>query len=149
MPLRPIRLRRARRTDFETVRALLAASGLALAVDDRGVRSRFRRLVADLGADLYVATVDDRLCGVVHVTYARHLIAGPQATLELLVVAPEARRQGIGRALAEGAAHRAHRRHCVRLTGRRLPAEAAAFFAHLGWRTAGEQLEFDLPAAAD
>ena len=149
MPLRPIRLRRARRTDFETVRALLAAAGLPVAADDRGVRSRFRRLVADLGADLYVATVDERICGVVHVTYARHLIAGPQATLELLVVAPEARRQGIGRALVDGAARRAQRRHCVRLSGRRVPVGAAGFFTHLGWRRSGEPLEFDLPVAAD
>jgi GNAT superfamily N-acetyltransferase len=149
MSSRPIRVRRIRRTDFDAVAALLAAAGLVVPGDDRQQRSRFRRLVADLGSDPYVALVDDLLCGVIHVSYARHLAAEQQATVELVVVAPDARRGGIGRALAAAAVTRARARGCRVLHCRRLPASASAFFTAIGWHGAGERVQFDLPAGAD
>lgn len=149
MPSRPIRVRRVRRSDFDAVTDLLAAAALSLPGDDRMRRSRFRRLVADLGSDPYVALVDDQMCGIVHVSYARHLLAEQQATLELLLVAPAMRRHGVGRTLLAAAAARARSRGCRRLHCRRLPALAAPFFSAIGWHGAGEQIQFDLPVAAD
>ena len=150
MQPRPIRHRRARRTDFDAVAALLVAAGAAVLTDVRAGRSRFRRIVADLGSDLYVATIDDRLCGIVHISYARHLLAGAKATLELLVVAPLVRRRGVATSLTRLAATRARRRGCHTLSLRNVGVEPApAFFAHLGWRIAGEQLLFELTAGAD
>jgi N-acetylglutamate synthase-like GNAT family acetyltransferase len=145
----PIRYRRARRVDFPAIDALLRAAGAPEFTPDRAMLRRFRRLVADLGADLYVAEIDARLLGVVHVTYARTLI-GQRAHLELLVVAGDARGRGIGRGLVTLAAQRARRRGCAVLCC--VAAAAAdgtgAFLSHTGWRGVGEQLEFDLTDAA-
>src|SRR5512139_1710981 len=66
---RPIRCRRARRTDAEAAFALID-QGAAAPPLDRAGRHRFRQLVADLGADCYVALIDETVVGLVHVTYA-------------------------------------------------------------------------------
>ena len=81
---RPIRHRRARRTDFDAIAAILAASGLPAPAPERAGLRRFRRLVADLGTDLYVAETDARVLGIVHVTYVRPVSGAPRARLELL-----------------------------------------------------------------
>lgn len=145
MPARPIRHRRARRTDFDAVRAILMDNGLAETAAQRAELRRFRRLVADLGADLYVAEIDARVQGIVHVTYSRLLVGGPLARLELLAVAPEIRGHGVGRSLAALAASRARRRGCTALRCAAAPeTPAARFLARTGWRVIGTALEFDL-----
>ena len=145
----PIRYRRARRGDFAAIDALLRTAGAPESAPDRATLRRFRRLVADLGADLYVAATDARLLGVVHVTYARTL-TGQRAHLELLAVAGDARRRGVGRGLVLLAAQRARRRGCAALCC--VAAAAAdgggAFLSHTGWRSVGDQFEFDLTDAA-
>jgi N-acetylglutamate synthase-like GNAT family acetyltransferase len=108
---RPIRIRRGRRTDFAAVMALLAGAGSAIAADRRALH-RFRQLVADLGADFYLATIDERIAGVAHITYARQLASAPIATLATLVVGEESRRRGVGTALLRFALERARRRAC-------------------------------------
>lgn len=144
---RPIRHRRARRTDFDAIGVILAASGLPVPAPGRAALRRFRRLIADLGADLYVAETDARVLGVVHITYTRHLNGAPQARLEVLAVAPAARGQGVGRGLAALAAARARRRGCASL---RCSAAVATDGARalldrrFGWRAVGEEFEFDL-----
>jgi GNAT superfamily N-acetyltransferase len=143
---RPIRHRRARRTDFDTVAAILAASSLPAPAPGRAGLRRFRRLVADLGTDLYVAETDARVLGIVHITYVRPVSGAPRARLELLAVAADARGQGVGRGLAALAAARARRRGCTAL---RCSAAAAAegpraFLVRTGWGAVGEELEFDL-----
>src|SRR5512143_3371571 len=85
---RPIRCRRARRTDAEAVFALLDHGAAPARPRDRAGRHRFRQLVADLGADCYVALIDETVVGLVHVTYARHLLDGQRATVELLLGPP-------------------------------------------------------------
>jgi GNAT superfamily N-acetyltransferase len=130
--------RRARRTDFDAIRAILSASGLPAPEPDRAGLRRFRRVVADLGADLYLAVAAARVVGVVHVSYARHLLTGPQARLELLAIAPDARRRGIGRGLATLAAMRARRRGCavLRCGAAAQSDDASAFLSRAGWRRA-------------
>lgn len=141
-----VRHRRARRTDFDAIRTIVEASGLSAPALERTALRRFRRVVADLGADLYVAEVETRVIGVVHVTYARHLAGPAEAQLALLAVAPEVRRQGVGRGLVALAAARAQRRGCGAL---RCGAAAGsdhtrAFLGRTGWRGRGEMHEFDL-----
>lgn len=142
----PIRHRRARHTDFDAVCAVLVASGLPATAREHGALRRFRRLVADLGADLYLAERGITVLGLVHITYARHLFCPPRARIELLVVAPPARGQSIGRGLAALAAARARRRGCAELRCSVAPGDdgARAFLARAGWRGSGEEFEFDL-----
>jgi GNAT superfamily N-acetyltransferase len=138
MAARPIRIRRGRRTDLSAVMRLVAESGSAMPPPDRATLRRFRQLVADLGADFYLATVDERVVGVAHVTYARQLLSGPQATLSTLLVANDSQRQGIGTALLRFAIERARKRACISLrcalagearTGARLLEQAGALAA--------------------
>lgn len=122
-----VHIRRGRRTDFTAVMGLLAASGVAVPAPDRATLRRFRQVVADLGGDFYLALVDDAVVGLVHVTYARQLAAPPSAMLDQLVVAPAARRRGIGSALLAFAERRAQQRGCITFTSILPPlADAAA-----------------------
>lgn len=141
MEARPIRCRRARRTDAEAILALLTAIPDA----DRRTRHRFRKLIADLGADCYVATRDEVVIGVVHVTYARHLLDGQRATVEL-VRGADGHEADVGRALAALVRERARRRDCQRIDWRETPqdAAAAAFAAALGLHGA-ERLRVEIP----
>jgi GNAT superfamily N-acetyltransferase len=140
---RPHSIRRGRRTDFIAVMEILALSELPVPPPDRATLRRFRHVVADLGSDFYVATIDERLVGVVHATYARQIATYPVARIELLVVAPDARRQEVGRSMVHHIATRARKRSCVRLScdltalknGQR--AGALAFFAHERWSVSG------------
>jgi hypothetical protein len=149
MEPRPIRCRRARRTDAEAVLALLdggAGPGWEL---NRAGRHRFRQLVADLGADCYVAVRDETVVGLVHVTYARHLLDGQRATVELLLAAPG--EGAVPEALAHLLGERARRRRC-RAIDWRGPADdatARAVAERLGARAVGEHLRVEIPAAAD
>lgn len=111
MPARP-HIRRIRRTDLSALMRLLAAASAPLPAPDRRTLHRFRRLVADLGSDLYLALLDREPVGLVHVTYARQLVRPPTARLECLLVAPAVRRRGVGAALLAFAEDRARQRGC-------------------------------------
>jgi N-acetylglutamate synthase-like GNAT family acetyltransferase len=111
-----VRIRRGRRTDFMAVMQLLAASGAPVPPPDRATLRRFRHLVADLGADFYLALVDGALAGLLHVTYVRQLAAPPAARVEQLVVATVLRRGGIGASLLRFAQQRARQHGCGTLS---------------------------------
>jgi len=125
---------------------LLAASGVALPLPDRATLRRFRNIVADLGADFYIAAIDGTLAGLVHVTYARRLAARPQAQLEQLVVTEALRRRGIGSALLAAAQERARRRGCAQVSYSPAATDAAAraFLRKAGLEPAGECYVKDL-----
>jgi len=148
MSAQRVQIRRARRTDFVAVMQLLAAGAAAVPPPDRATLRRFRYLVADLGGDFYLASVDGTLAGLVHVTYARQLAAPPAARLEQLVVAPPFRRCGVGVALIALAAQRARARGCAALRCV-LPvgSPAAGFLERAGWRPLGQGWVVDLAVA--
>src|SRR6185369_3116236 len=100
--------------------AIMVSAGLPVPPPERAALRQFRRVVADLGADVYVADVDACVLGVMHITYTRPLSGPPRAHLELLAVASDARGRGVGR----------------------------TFFARTGWRGNGVLLEFDLVTPA-
>jgi GNAT superfamily N-acetyltransferase len=141
-----IRHRRGRRTDLFAILGVLAASELPTPVPDRATLRRFRRLIADLGNDLYVALLEERLVGFLHVSYARQLAAAARARVEALVVAPEARGRGVGSSLAELARRRAERRGCHDLSYSTTSStpRAAPFLIRQGWRSDGEVFRLDL-----
>jgi GNAT superfamily N-acetyltransferase len=148
---RPHRLRRARRSDFDAIWTLLIQRGSAAPGEpDRATLRRFRRVIADLGADLYVAVADDRPLGLVHVTYARRLAGPPEARLELLVAGPPgASGDDTARALMALATDRARRRGCmVMRCVAGAPAVDGAALERLGWRRAGDALQVDLAERA-
>ncbi len=136
------RIRRSRRTDFSAVMHLLAASGVAVPPPDRATLRRFRHVVADLGADFYLASVDGAVVGLVHVTYARQLAVPPCAQLDHLVVAASFRRRGIGSSLLAFAERRARQRGCAALSCV-LPGPGAsparAFLEKAGLRPGGQR----------
>jgi GNAT superfamily N-acetyltransferase len=140
MPDLRVRIRRARRTDFTAVMQLLAASGVAVPPPDRATLGRFRHIVADLGADFYLAVVDGTLAGLVHVTYARQLSSPPHARLDELVVTEPFRGRGIGSALLAFAQDRARQRGCDTLSCVHPAADASArrFLEKAGLRPMGE-----------
>lgn len=144
-----VSIRRARRTDFSSVLALRASAGETVPETDRRTLRRFRQLVADLGSDLYVATTVDAIVAIVHVTYSRQLAAPPRAELAYLLVAPDRRRQNIGRALFEFVVRRARKRGCSELTLSFLdPTQPAcvAFSEAVGFRSAGGSSVATLPS---
>jgi hypothetical protein len=151
MQNRPIHCRRLRRTDADAVLALLAGALGTAPRGDRATLHRFRRLVADLGTDCYVAVADEALVGLVHVTYARHLLDRQRATVELLLLAPDPLGGDAAVALARLVGERVRQRGC-RVVDWREPAHDDAtrtFATHLGARPAAERLRVEIPAPAE
>jgi len=141
-----LHIRRARRTDFVDVMRLLADAGLTVPPPDRATLRRFRQLVADLGADVYLAFVDAALAGLVHVTYARQLVHAPLARIDHLVVAGPVRRRGVGTALLRLALARAGKRGCRAVTCTVAPdaSDPTLFLTQAGFQPSGTRLRYDL-----
>ncbi len=122
-----------RRTDYAVLAALCSwpATG--------GSSPRlFRRAIADLAYDLYVAEETGRAIGMVAVSYVRALaLGGQRATLEELFVDPAKRQAGVGRRLAEFAIRRARRRGARAFEARSSDEAAGRFLERLGFRTCG------------
>jgi len=131
-----IRIRRGRRTDYAALNALCGwpAVGRNPA---RSVRM-FRRTVADLAYDLYVAEENGTLVGVVAASYVRELrLGGQRATLEELVVVSERRRAGVGRRLLDFVIARARRRGARTFEARPADEVAARFLESTGFQPSG------------
>jgi hypothetical protein len=113
LPGTGLRVRRSRRRDLPQLAALLGP-------DADGWRARtFRRIVADLGNDVYVAEDSGgEIVGMVSVVYARSLVHGG---LSAILDGARARHEPT-RALLEPlvafAEERARKRGCRRLTAR-------------------------------
>jgi hypothetical protein len=142
-----VRLRRAGRRDLAVGQALVPARVAA------GRRVRFdRRLMADLGSDVYVAeTSASRVVGVLAVSYVRSLAAGRfVALLDTLCAEPDhAALLGPMLAFAEA---RARRRGCRELIARPgLEVAAGAALEANGWarRATLTRVLPDVPGDAD
>lgn len=112
MENRELKIRRARRLDFDAVMALAAAN---IEPDRRTVR-RFRNIVADLGADLYVAESSGEIVGFVHASYTRQLCGGPHGRIETIAADPQRPDLGVEKALLEFISNRARKRECSRVS---------------------------------
>jgi hypothetical protein len=141
LPGSDVRVRRGRRHDLDAVRALLGGDGPTPRV--------FRRLVADLGADVYVAEdADGGIVGLVSVAYARSLVRGGASALLDGVRAVGQPAGPLLEGLIAFAEERARRRGCLRLAAWVEPDDVALRTAlqARGYRT-GELLVADLQAA--
>lgn len=130
LPGTDVRVRRARRQDLARLTPLLGAA----ADRDRRV---FRRLLADLGMDVYVAEdAAGALVGLVAVGYVRSVATGRTAALlDAARVLPGAG-DGVLDGLLAVAATRARRRGCVALRTLDAVADGAlhAALRARGWR---------------
>jgi hypothetical protein len=101
-----LKVRRARRTDFARVRALLGLHAPAA----RAERKRFRRLVSTLREDLYLAERqdDETLVGLAVIVYARGL--GPPTAVVRRLLAQSSSATAL---LLDSARTRAAARGCV------------------------------------
>jgi hypothetical protein len=136
------RVRRGRRRDLPQLAALLGC-------DAAGWRARtFRRILADLGTDVYVAEDGGgELVGMVSVVYARSLAHGGLCALLDAARARHERAHALLGALVAFAEERARKRGCRRLTACIEPDDAAlrALLLARGW-AAGERLVTELAA---
>jgi GNAT superfamily N-acetyltransferase len=142
--------RRVRRRDFTELVGLYSASGLPAPVPDRATLRRFRHIVADLGVDFYVAVERERLVGMIHVVYTRHLSDGLHAEVIAWLVDPQRRRLGVGKGLLALATERARRRQCRTLAI--APGIAGELIGtsleKRGWRSPGACFRIDLPSVS-
>jgi GNAT superfamily N-acetyltransferase len=141
LPGSDCRVRRGRRHDLGAVRTLLGAGDLP--------PKFFRRLISDLGSDVYVAEdPDGAIVGLVSVAYARSLVRGGASAL---LDGVRTAREPAG-PLLEGliafAEDRARRRGCRRLAAWVEPEDGVLRAALLkrGYQV-GELLVTDLGAA--
>jgi N-acetylglutamate synthase-like GNAT family acetyltransferase len=108
-----LKIRRGRRGDFAPVMRLL---GVEDRPADRRTLRRFRHIVADLGADLYVAELGGRVVGVIHATYARQLAGAQTGRIERVAADPVHRDREVERHLLDFIVARARKRECAALT---------------------------------
>lgn len=134
----PIRIRRARRGDYEALARL--AGWPEVAGGERRTLRLFRNVVADQAYDLYVAEDAGDVVGVGAVSYARVLaLGGQRAMLEEVVVRADRRRGGLGRALVEHLAARARRRAARALEAAPRGDDGEAFLRALGFDADGRR----------
>ena len=143
LPGTDVRVRRGRRRDLE-------ALGRTLGVPVAGRLARvFRRILADLGNDVYVAEdAGGELVGVVSVVYRRSLVQGGlAAVLDGVRTHPGA--VSLLDGLVAFAEERARRRGCRRLTACVAPEDGAvrATLVARGYRV-GEAFATDLGGGA-
>jgi len=103
-------------------------------------------LVADLGNDLYVAVVDERIVGFVHITYRRHLALGTRGRIEALVVDDNPHAAEIASSLVALVEQRARRRDCadVSYAAADVPQDLDDILVENGWVFARRELRLEL-----
>ena len=95
---------------------------------------RLRRAVEAGDIEILAARTEDRMLGVVVLAYRLNVsVGGLFASIEDLYVRPEARRQGVGRALLEAADKRCVARGVSYLEVQVEEDDAEAFYAALGY----------------
>ena len=126
---------------------ILADNGLPVPPPDRATLRRFRRLVSDLGADLYVAVTGERVAGFVYLSYTRQLTVRCRARLEALAVGKESLERGVDSSLLVLACQRARRRGCSALfCDAGLEHDSLrALLASSGWSPGAGVFRFELP----
>jgi GNAT superfamily N-acetyltransferase len=133
--------RPARSSDAESIAELLAQLGYPTSPAE--IPARLERIDAFEDAQVLVAELDGVVVGVV----TSHLLptlhgSGPAALLTALVVAPTARRLGIGALLVSATEEwaRANGAAKILVTSALHRADAHAFYEALGWSRTGVRL---------
>ena len=128
-----LRVRNADAVDGEAIASLLAALGYEVTADE--LADRIGRM-SRTGEPVLVAKLGDSVAGCLtwHVVPVLHR-PKPVGRITLLVVAEEARRKGIGRALVEAAEARLRQRGCgmIEVTSNLKRKQAHTFYQRLGF----------------
>jgi len=108
----------------------------------------FRAIDADANNELVVAVQDDRVVGVLQLTFIPYLTyqGGWRALVEGVRVASGTRSRGVGKALLECAIARARERGCimVQLTTDKARVDARRFYEALGFVASHEGMKLHL-----
>lgn len=130
-------VRAAEPSDADAVVALWAAAGSAASVTDDA--DSVRNLIAYDPLALLVAEIDGAVVGSIIAGWD-----GWRGSIYRLAVRPDARRRGIGRALAAGADARLRERGCVRISAIVISDDdrAVAFWTAMGYDRAPGQARF-------
>jgi N-acetylglutamate synthase-like GNAT family acetyltransferase len=140
-------IRDARRGDADEIVELIADLGHAMTVE--AVRERIGMLEQS-DCPQIVAARDDRLIGLcgLHIMSAIHR-PRPVGRITILEVAPDCRRQGIGRTLVEAAEQRLRAAGCglIEVTSNERLVEAHGFYHRLGYEHTSKRFAKDLQAS--
>ncbi len=132
-----VELRAAQAADVAEVVRLLAQAGLTLT--EREAAARLDAVRAGAASAVLVATGNTGLTGLVAVSWAVELVAGPVARVSVLLVDADERRHGIGRMLLKAASQAARSAGCDVLEVTLAPGQdaAEAFCRATGFAAAG------------
>jgi GNAT superfamily N-acetyltransferase len=141
-------IRAARASDAHDIARLTADLGYDVTAEEAA-----RRVSRILGRDdqqLFVADEGEAVAGWVHVLLAEYVDAEPFVVIGGLVVSPDHRREGIGRALMERAEAWASEQGCaiVRLSSTITRHGAHRFYERLGYTIIKTQYSFIKPLDA-
>lgn len=134
-----VTVRRANEDDFDALCALLEILPRdgPLPIDRRAASEVYPRILEQPGRALLVAEVDGVVVGTTDVIVIANLSRGarPYALVENVVVAPGARRAGVGRALMSAAVEHARESRCykVQLLSNERRVEAHALYESAGF----------------
>lgn len=149
-----IHCRLATRNDLEAIVAMLADDKLgaqretfALPLPDEYCRA-FAAIDADANNELVVACMDEKIVGVLQITFIPNLTyrGSWRAQIEGVRTQKDMRAQGVGTALVKRAIERARERNCalVQLTTDKQRPAAIAFYERLGFRASHEGMKLKM-----
>lgn len=144
----PVTIRIARSADAAEIAQLTTQLGYDLTQADAA--DRLSRVLVRDDQQLFVADVDDRAVGWMHVVLVEYVDAEAFVLIAGLVVDRNHRRLGIGRALMDRAEVWARERGCsvVRLTSSATRSAAHRFYEDLGYTNIKTQYSFAKPLDA-
>jgi len=109
-------VRRASLADLPVIRALLVELGYAHLTDEPALAEVLAQVLADPSRGVWLAEDGNVALGMISTTVCPQLrLAGPELTIEELVVREDARGRGVGRALLEHAKAEAQRHGALRV----------------------------------
>ena len=141
----PVTIRAARASDAAEIAHLTTQLGYDLT--DADAADRLSRILLREDQQFFVADVNGRAVGWVHVAVAEYVDAEAFAIIAGLVVDRNHRREGIGRALVDRAETWARDQGCsiVRLTSSATRDTAHRFYENLGYANIKTQYSFIKP----
>ena len=141
----PVTIRAARASDAAEIAQLTTQLGYDLTHTDAA--DRLSRILLREDQQFFVADVDGRAVGWVHVVFTEYVDAEAFAAIAGLVVDRDHRRLGIGRALVDRAEIWARDRGCsiVRLASSATRETAHRFYENLGYANIKTQYSFIKP----
>jgi GNAT superfamily N-acetyltransferase len=141
----PVTIRAARTSDAAEIARLTKQLGYDLTESDAA--ARLSRILPREDQEFFVADLNGRAAGWVHVLHVEYVDAEAFVVVGGLVVDDACRRMGIGRSLMEQAEDWARTRGCsmVRLTSSSTRAAAHKFYEDIGYTNIKTQYSFIKP----